>query len=118
MIPLSIYVKKVKIADYHHGQLFWPVSQIRLQRNMLGFLVEGHILVKIIVTWLPVFILSAHETQEREQNQGKQCSDSSLASSKTLGRLISLNRNIIRCLSFLYHISHSKSVEKIFSIFF
>ena len=47
MIPLSIHVKKVKIANYHLGQLFWPVSQSRLQRNMLGFLVEGHILCHI-----------------------------------------------------------------------
>ena len=44
MIPPSIHVKKVKIANYHLGQIFWPVSQIRIQCNMLGFLVEGHIL--------------------------------------------------------------------------
>ena len=33
----------MKITDYHLGQLIWPVSQINLQCNMLGFLMDGHI---------------------------------------------------------------------------
>ena len=35
--------QQVKNDNYHLGQLFWPVSQIDIQRIMLGFLVEGHI---------------------------------------------------------------------------
>ena len=35
--------QKVKNYNYQLGQQFWPVSQIDVQRNMLGFLVEGHI---------------------------------------------------------------------------
>ena len=50
MIPLSIPCKKVKIANYHLRQLFWPVSQISIQRNMLGFHVEGHILFDYTVS--------------------------------------------------------------------
>ena len=42
MIPLSIHVKKkVKIANYHLGQLFWPVSQIRLQRRQYAWFSRG-----------------------------------------------------------------------------
>ena len=49
MISLSIHVKKkVRIVNYHLGQLFWPVSQIRLQHNVLGFLVEGHIQLTLL----------------------------------------------------------------------
>ena len=32
-------------SNYHLGQLFWPVSQIDVQRIMLGFLMEGHIII-------------------------------------------------------------------------
>ena len=34
----------MKIDSYHHRWLFWPVSQIDIQRIMHGFLVDGHIL--------------------------------------------------------------------------
>ena len=34
----------MKIAHYHLGQLNWPVSQISVLRNMVGFVVDGHIL--------------------------------------------------------------------------
>ena len=34
----------MKNDNYHLGQLNWPVSQIDIQRNMVGFVVEGHIL--------------------------------------------------------------------------
>ena len=46
MNPLSIYAKKgKKINDnYHLGQLNGPVSQTDIQRNMVGFVVDGHIL--------------------------------------------------------------------------
>ena len=47
MIPLSIYIKKVKIDSYHHRQLFCPVSQIDIQRIMHGFLADGHSIVII-----------------------------------------------------------------------
>ena len=33
----------MKIDSYHHRRLFWLVSQIDLQRIVLGFLLEGHI---------------------------------------------------------------------------
>ena len=36
----------MKIDNYHPRQLLWPVSQIDVQRIMLCFLVEGHILSK------------------------------------------------------------------------
>ena len=35
----------MKIALYHLGLLNWPVSRINLQRIMLVFFVEGHILL-------------------------------------------------------------------------
>ena len=35
--------QKVKNDDYHLGQLNRPVSQIDIQRNMVGFVMEGHI---------------------------------------------------------------------------
>ena len=38
--------QKLKNDNYHHSQLIWPVSQIDVQRIMLGFLVEGHILTQ------------------------------------------------------------------------
>ena len=31
--------------NYHLGQLNRPVSQIDIQRNMVGFVVDGHILM-------------------------------------------------------------------------
>ena len=33
----------VKFDNYQPRRLLWPVSQIDVQRIMLGFLVEGHI---------------------------------------------------------------------------
>ena len=45
--PLSIDPhQKVKndIISYHLGQLNRPVSQIGIQCNMVGFVVEGHII--------------------------------------------------------------------------
>ena len=40
--------KGEKINDnYHLGQLNKPVSQIDIQRNMVGFVVEGHILTTL-----------------------------------------------------------------------
>ena len=38
----------MKIDNYHPRQLFRTVSQIDVQRIMLGFLVEGHICILII----------------------------------------------------------------------
>ena len=35
--------QKVKNDNYHLGQLNRPVSQIDLQRNMVGFVMDGHI---------------------------------------------------------------------------
>ena len=35
--------QKVKFDNYQPRRLLWPVSQIDVQRIMLGFLVEGHI---------------------------------------------------------------------------
>ena len=34
----------MKNDNYHLGQLNRPVSQIDIQRNMVGFVVDGHIL--------------------------------------------------------------------------
>ena len=55
----------MKNDNYHLGQLFWPVSQIDIQRIMLGFLVEGHILLcfivgvvlGVILTLIPMIII-------------------------------------------------------------
>ena len=41
--------QKVKNDNYHFRQLFWPVSQIDIQHIMLGFQVEGHIFLKLLV---------------------------------------------------------------------
>ena len=60
MIPLSIYTKKWKIDSYHHRRLFWPVSQIVIQRIMHGFLVDGHILLQ------QVEISSSHVKNHRQ----------------------------------------------------
>ena len=42
MIPLSIYIKnwKLKLLSLYR-QLFWPLSQIDVQRIMYGYLMEG-----------------------------------------------------------------------------
>ena len=39
----------MKNDNYHLGQLNRPVSQIDIQRNMVGFVVDGHILLNIII---------------------------------------------------------------------
>ena len=36
----------MKNDNYHLGQLNRPVSQIDIQRNMVGFVVDGHIYYK------------------------------------------------------------------------
>ena len=33
------------IANIHLGRLFWLLSQIEAQRNMVGFVVDGHIYI-------------------------------------------------------------------------
>ena len=38
IIPLFIYTK----IENRHRRLYWPVSQINIQRIMQGFLVDGH----------------------------------------------------------------------------
>ena len=53
MIVLSICVKKkkkkkVKIDNYLHGRLFWLISQISVQRNMVGYVVDGHIQARVL----------------------------------------------------------------------
>ncbi len=37
----------MKFDNYQPRRLLWPVSQIDVQRIMLGFLVEGHIYIYI-----------------------------------------------------------------------
>ncbi len=39
----------MKFDNYHPKRLLWPVSQIDVQRIMLGFLVEGHICLYLCV---------------------------------------------------------------------
>ena len=40
----SIYLcQEVKMDNYHPGRLFW--AQISVQRNMVGFVVDSHILL-------------------------------------------------------------------------
>ena len=42
----------MKIDNYHHRQLVWLISQIKAQRNMVGFVVDGHIYTPSIVSVL------------------------------------------------------------------
>ena len=41
--------QKVKKDNHHLGQLFWPASQVDIQRNVVGFVVEGHICTCIYI---------------------------------------------------------------------
>ena len=41
------WYKNLKIARVQPRRLFRPISQIGAQRNMVGFVVEGHIYVHI-----------------------------------------------------------------------
>ena len=45
-IDLYVY-QKVKMDSCHHRQLFWPISHIDIQCIMIGFLVEGHIILHV-----------------------------------------------------------------------
>ena len=43
----------MKNDNYHLGQLNWPVSQIDIQRNMVGFVVDGHIYYAVLDNGFP-----------------------------------------------------------------
>ena len=43
--------QKVENDSYHLGQLNGPVSQTDIQRNMVGFVVDGHIYCYIQYLW-------------------------------------------------------------------
>ena len=50
MIPLSIYAKNWKSIVITIGNyIFWPVSQIDIQRIIHGFIVDGHIYTHSVV---------------------------------------------------------------------
>ena len=48
----------MKNDNYHLGQLNGPVSQIDIQRNMVSFVVDGHILLlfsrsqNLLISWV------------------------------------------------------------------
>ena len=45
----------MKIVSYHPGRLIWLIAQISVQRNMVGFVVYGHIYITKICCKFPFF---------------------------------------------------------------
>ena len=50
--------------DLSPGRLFWPISQIGIQCNMLGFLMEGHICVQIYQSLAALRLVLGQANQE------------------------------------------------------